>query len=102
MNAPQDDLASVVAVIAEASVDGSPVAPSGDEERRDVAAVAVRRWNTFERRAKKASGALDARVEYLAKGLRDAYEPDSARVGPLMTDYRWLAQRIALALTSRA
>jgi hypothetical protein len=95
-----DDAARVVAVIAEASRAGSPVAAKDDNGQRDMAAVALRRWSSFERRAKKKPSDMDARVEDLAKGLRDAYEVDRNLVGPLIVDYRWLAERIAAALAS--
>jgi hypothetical protein len=102
VEASETDVARVVAVIAEAWQEGSPVAASDDERRREMAAVATRRWESFERRAKSRRAGMDERVEDLAKGLRDAYEPDSALAGPLMTDYRWLAERIAAALTDSA
>jgi hypothetical protein len=37
---------------------------------------------------------FEARVEDLAKGLRDAFEADRQLVGPLMEDYRVLARTL--------
>jgi hypothetical protein len=94
------DLERVAAVITEAWRQGSPVVGGDDESQRDMAAVAIRRWGSFERRVTNKCAHMDDRVEDLAKGLRDSYEPERALVGPLMEDYPWLAGRIAAALTS--
>jgi hypothetical protein len=37
---------------------------------------------------------FEARVEDLAKGLRDAFEAGRQLVGPLMEDYRFLARTL--------
>lgn len=92
------DVPRVAQAIAEAFEAGSPVAARDDDGRQHMAGVAVRRWNSFERRAKGKRASTDERVEDLAKGLRDAYEADRALAGPLMEDYRWLAGRIADAI----
>lgn len=97
MNARADDLTLVLAVVTAASTAGSPVAGRDEASQRELAAVALRRWGSYERRAKRSTG-KEHRVEDLAKGLRDAFEADRSLVGPLMTDYRWLAERIAKAL----
>ena len=69
--------------------DGSPVVrPQSADE---IIGVGWRRWQSFERRHRKAADSSDERVEDLAKGLRDAFEPDTRLVGPLMEDYRHLA-----------
>lgn len=77
--------------------EGSPIVAS---PRRDevLAGVALRRWRSFERRNKGKDGSLDRRTEDLAKGIRDAVEPDRQLVGPLMEDYRYLAGRLAEVL----
>ncbi len=41
---------------------------------------------------------MEHRLEDLAKGLRDHFEPDPKMVGPLMEDYRYLASCIASVL----
>ncbi|WP_203843849.1 hypothetical protein [Winogradskya humida] len=68
---------------------GSPVVRP--ETADDVIEVGWRRWQSFERRNRKAAGGREQRLEDLAKGLRDAFEPDRQWVGPLMEDYRHLA-----------
>lgn len=60
----------------------------------DVIEVGWRRWQSFKRRHRKAAGSWDQRLEDLAKGLRDAFEPDRRLVGPLMEDYRHLASAL--------
>lgn len=95
------DVERVTEAIAEACEAGSPVAARDEEGRQHMAALAVRRWNSFERRASSKRAGPDERIEDLAKGVRDAYESDPALVGPLMEDYRWLAGRIAAALGGR-
>ncbi len=60
----------------------------------DVIDVGWRRWQSFQRRHRKAAGTWDQRSEDLAKGLRDAFEPDRLLVGPLMEDYRHLASTL--------
>lgn len=76
--------------------DGCPVAQEG----RRTAEVALRRWRSFGRRSKRRRPTFDNRVEDLAKGLRDSLEPDRTLVGPLMEDYRHLAQVFAEVLCS--
>lgn len=60
----------------------------------DVIEVGWRRWQSFKRRRWKAAGSWDQRLEDLAKGLRDAFEPDGRLVGPLIEDYRHLASHL--------
>ncbi len=73
--------------------EGCPVAAATRVDQEQKAHVALRRWNSFARRNKK--GSLEQQVEDLAKGLRDAYEANRELVGPLMTDYRYLASVLA-------
>ena len=101
MGTDGSDVARVTEAIAAAREAGSPVAARDEEGRHDMAAVAMRRWNSFERRARSKRAGTDERIEDLAKGVCDAYESDPALVGPLMEDYRWLAGRIAAALVDR-
>jgi len=73
--------------------DGSPVVRPDNVE--DTITFGWRRWCSFDRRAKR-SGDFEARVEDLAKGLRDRLEANRQLVGPLMEDYRLLARALAV------
>lgn len=53
------------------------------------------RWQSFKRRHRKAAGSWGQRLEDLAKGPRDAFEPDRRLVGPLTEDYRHLVSTLA-------
>lgn len=77
------------AALLELCDEGSPVVRTETVER--TIAIGWRRWRSFERRHGRRRAHLEARVEDLAKGLRDAFEADRDLVGPLMEDYRHLA-----------
>ena len=49
---------------------------TASERDRDVAAVAVRRWRSFARRNKRADATREARVQDLARGLLERFDPD--------------------------
>jgi hypothetical protein len=66
----------------------------------ETADIAIRRWDSFERRHRKRLG-HPGRVEDLAKGLRDRFERNPKLTGSLMEDYRHLASRIADVLSAR-
>lgn len=70
--------------------DGNPIAGSAPA----LAVTARRRWASQDRRLRP-SASRDARIEDLAKGLRDRVERDRQLVGPLVEDYRSLARRLA-------
>ncbi|MEQ4210160.1 hypothetical protein [Actinopolymorpha sp. B9G3] len=72
--------------------DGSPVI--GPETVEKTLAIGWRRWRSFERRNSKGAGDFEARLEDLAKGLRDALEADPRLTGPLIEDYRFLARTL--------
>lgn len=73
---------------------GSPVVCEDGVD--EMLSVARRRWQSFERRnARKRAGDLGARIEDLAKGLRDHFEESPQLVGPLMEDYRFVAGVLA-------
>lgn len=72
---------------------GSPVV--SEDDLVEMLRVAVRRWRSFERRNPKRSLDLAARTEDLAKGLRDRFESNPQVVGPLMEDYRFVAEVLA-------
>ena len=90
--------ADVVAAIRCAWDEGCPVAGQDLDRRTKQANVAVRRWRSSSRRHPRKL-TPQVQVEDLAKGLRDAFEADPKLVGPLMEDYRYLAARIADAMT---
>lgn len=76
--------------------EGCPMAhPDGRSRMIDIG---LRRWRSFERRNKRKRPTLDDRVEDLALGLRDAFEPDRRLVGPMMMDYRCVAKAMATVL----
>jgi hypothetical protein len=93
-------LERVLEVVEAGHQSGSPVAGHDHASRQQTANVAVRRWHSFSRRSRHPERATHAeRVEDLAKGLRDHFEPDPALTGALMTDYRHLAARLAAVLS---
>lgn len=69
-----------------------------DDHRRKEAEVVLRRWRSFNRRTRIKRPTFEHRVEDIAKGIRDAIEPDRHLVGPLMEDYRYTAQVLAEAI----
>jgi hypothetical protein len=87
---------AVLSAIDQAWEAGCPVA--GPAAREQLASTALRRWHSFHRRARERSPSDNARIEDLAKGLRDALEADRSLVGPLMEDYRYLARMLAPVL----
>lgn len=95
------ELASrLVAVLEAEAISGCPVAGHDDEERKKIAAVAMRRWRSLARRsAHPGQATRDQRAEDLAKGLRDRFEASPALAGPLMEDYRHLAARLVAILS---
>jgi hypothetical protein len=80
--------------------DGSPVVRP--ETANDVIEAGWRRWQSFKRRNRKTAGSWEERLEDLAKGLRDAFEPDRRLVGPLMEDYRHLASTLGQVFMANA
>lgn len=65
MDPSKADVERVAAAIAEASAAGSSVAARDEEARRGMAALALRRWGSFERRSKSNRKGFDDRVEDL-------------------------------------
>jgi hypothetical protein len=89
----------LLAVVEAEQLSGCPVAGRDDAARREIVAIAVRRWRSFGRRSGHPRQATHAeRVEDLAKGLRDRFEVDPSLTGPLLEDYRHLAVRLAAVL----
>jgi hypothetical protein len=76
--------------------EGCPLAhPSA---RSQMIVLGLRRWRSFERRNTHKRPTLDDRVEDLAVGLRDAFEPERKLVGPMMQHYRCIAKAMATVL----
>ena len=73
---------------------GCPVAGNAEA----TAQIALRRRSSNDNRGLQEDD-LDARTRDLAKGLANHFEPDPSLVGPLMSDYEYLASRLVEALT---
>jgi hypothetical protein len=97
---PDGPLAGRLLAVLEAEhLSGSPVAGANAAGRQETARAAMRRWRSFSRRSPHPERASHAdRVEDLAKGLRDRLDSEPALTGPLMTDYRYLAAKLAAVL----
>lgn len=78
----------------------SPVAPADECRAIEMAAIARRRWNSFARRNKNIPATTESRIEDLARGMAAKFEGGWKMVGPLISDYRWLAEQIAPLLNS--
>jgi hypothetical protein len=89
-------LQRLLEVVAAEHQSGSPIAGHDDSVRQETARIALRRWRSFARRTQHPERITHAdRIEDLAKGLRDHFERKPALTGPLMADYRHLADRLA-------
>jgi hypothetical protein len=87
---------SIAEKILWAHEDGSPVAPRDEAGAIEMASIARRRWNSFARRQKNIPNTTQARIEDLARGLAAKFTDGGwPMVGPLISDYRWLAEQIA-------
>ena len=87
---------SVAAKLVEARENGSPVAPASETLAAGMAAIARRRWNSYARRNANVADTTENRIADLARGLATKYERGGwSMVGPLISDYTWLAQQIA-------
>ena len=73
MNEEAELVTRLTTAIKQAWEEGCPVAAGSITECEQEALAALRRWNGFMRRNR--NGNTKQRVEDLAKGLRDAYEP---------------------------
>jgi hypothetical protein len=89
--------AKLVARLRWASNDGCPVAGSSQDRWAEMASTARRRWSSFDRRRpKKVEDNRRNRVEDLARGLCERFEQGGLKLaGPLISDYRWLADQLA-------
>lgn len=87
-------LLSEVVVAVDACWDkGSPVVGQTPESWQNVAHVAIRRMRSFTRR-KISSTDHAAQVRDIAMGLIAAFENDPKLVGPMISDYEYVAERI--------
>jgi hypothetical protein len=84
------------AALALAWEEGSPVAGSTPAARAAVAAVALRRIRSFDRRDVPPD--RGRQVNDLAAGLVARLEPRPELVGPLLQDYRFIAAALLTAL----
>ena len=83
--------------------DGSPVAPHTESGAAEMASLARRRWNSYERRNKNIPDTIENRINDLARGLAEKCEDGGwPMVGPAISDYRWLAERIAPILSGES
>jgi uridine kinase len=89
---PEEQLEVARQAVEKVSMVGSPLGSDHDA----WASVAVRRWNSSQRRNVEPDD-YDGRIEDLVKGLIQQFEPDPDLVGPLIEDYRFLARRLAQA-----
>jgi hypothetical protein len=88
---------AVAGAIASAWEDGCPVAHHDAARRAEMAARALRRWNSSARRGIDREDRA-RRVRDLAEGLVAATERDPGLAGPLIADYEHLARRIAAVI----
>jgi len=80
--------------------DGCCVAPSTEPDAAEIAALARRRWNSYERRRKSIPDTIENRINDLARGIAEkCTEGGWPMVGPLIADYRWLCEQIAPILS---
>jgi hypothetical protein len=94
---------TLMVALEEARIAGSPVAGQQPSDREQIVQTALRRWNTFARRNRKPGGdPMERRIEDLAKGLRERVDQRPNLTGPLMSDYRWLARKLAEIITDAA
>lgn len=83
--------------------DGCPIAGSSPEMWAEMAAIARRRWFSFGRRCSNSGRNRDARIDDLSRGLCEKLTPGGLPMaGPLIEDYRWLAEQLADAFESES
>ncbi|MGC4893790.1 hypothetical protein [Micromonospora sp. DT31] len=90
--------AAVMRALADLWADGCPVPAPEWQER--LADVGLRRWRSVARRHGQRRLSPDDRIQDLVRGLVAAFEPDRARVGPLVRDYECVARAVAEVMTS--
>jgi hypothetical protein len=76
--------------------DGSPITGSSPEMWTEMAAITRRRWFSFVRRSGNRGSDRAARIDDLSRGLCEKFTPGGLPMaGPLIEDYRWLAEQLA-------
>ncbi|TWT81686.1 hypothetical protein CA13_31390 [Planctomycetes bacterium CA13] len=94
MNADVEAL--VAAKIRWAWDDGCPVAARDAKVAAEMAAIARRRWSSYPRRNANIADTTENRINDLARGIAEKFTDGGwPMVGPLISDYRWLCERIA-------
>jgi len=83
-------LTAFVAALTRAFHEGSPVVGKSTKRRHKLAAVALRRIKSFERRGVSTNDRARC-IRDLARGLADQFEAKPSLVGPLIEDYRFVA-----------
>ncbi len=63
--------------------------------REQSIAVGIRRWQSFDRRNRRRHPTRADRIEDLARGLRQGFEPQDRPPGRELQDYRCVAQALA-------
>ena len=100
MNA--DIEALVAAKILWAWDDGCPVAAHDAKLAASMAAIARRRWDSYQRRNSNAPDTTENRINDLARGVAEKFTDGGwPMVGPLISDYRWLCEQIAPILAGK-
>ncbi len=83
--------------------DGCPVGPNSDVLAAEMASIARCRWNSYPRRNANIADTTQNRINDLARGLATKFERGGwPMVGPLISDYTWLAEQIAPILAGES
>ena len=86
-----------VAAIAAAWEAGCPVADWRSDGQAAIADVCLRRYRSLARRG-IAAGDQAEQIRDLARGLIEASAQTFKIVGPLIRDYKWLAEQVLVAI----
>lgn len=90
-----DEVAAAAAAITRQSQLGCPIAYGTEDDREEMARIAVRRWRSLDRRHKKPLSRAQ-QIHDLAKGLRQRFASDPKL--EQLTHYRCIAEAVADAL----
>jgi hypothetical protein len=85
-------LDELIAVVQHCWDCGSPVAGSSRVRWEQIALVAIRRMRSFSRRG-IARDDIPAQIRDIAEAFVSTLEPRPELVGPLITDYQYVAER---------
>jgi len=86
-------LQELVRILEDAWESGSPVAGQSPQDRSEVARIALRRMASFSRR-KVPDHDRALQVRDVARGLVARFEKHPELVGPLVVDYRDIAEKL--------